>query len=462
MQLGTSYRDIWKVSLPIIVGSAAQNVVALTDSVFLYYLSAPDFAAIGFVATFYIIVAAIGFGFSRGGQILIARRAGQGKLSAVGRSFYSTLYFELILACLLFVFMTWGVYYLFAALVNDDDIFNRSMAYISTRKYGVFASYFGVALVALYTGIARPVFIIIDTVILAIVNIVLDKALIFGAWGFPAMGIAGAGLASTIAEYVALIVFLIYMLFDKKNRIYQIFKLPKWDRKIIDQIIRLSVPIVAMSVVGLGSGFVFFGLIENFGQEALAEANLVSIAYLVLAIPCWGFSSGTNTIISCFIGRGKHSAVIPLLWRTAILCLGITILIALPLILFPKGVLYPLLGDENNALIDGAYPSLLVLFGILIVFSIGSIFFNGLIGTGATAKAMRIQVVAAVGYTIMVYFVVNAEWSTLPIAWSVEIVYWLVIFYFSFRFLKWRKWNRKPKPSDELLDTPLPNTKIKP
>jgi len=67
LKLGTSYRSIWKVSIPIIIGSAAQSVVAMTDSIFLYYRSVDDFAAIGFVATFYIIVAAIGFGFSRGG-----------------------------------------------------------------------------------------------------------------------------------------------------------------------------------------------------------------------------------------------------------------------------------------------------------------------------------------------------------------------------------------------------------
>jgi len=442
MQLGTSYRDIWKVSVPIIVGSAAQNVVALTDSVFLYYRSEEDFAAIGFVATFYIIVAAIGFGFSRGGQILIARRAGQGKPGAVGRTFYSMVYFELIMAALLFLFMTFGVYYLFGLLVKSDDIFYRSLEYMDTRKWGVFASYLGVALIALYTGIARPIFVVVDTVILAVVNIILNKALIFGNWGFPEMGIAGAGLASTISEYVALVVFVVYMLLDHKNRIYQIFKLPRWDRNLVRQIVKLSVPIVAMSIVGLGSGFIFFGLVENFGKQALAEANLVRVAYLILAIPCWGFSSGTNTIISYFIGRGRNRAVIPLLWKTSYLCLGVTVLMALPLMLFPEQVLFPLLGDERAYLIDAAYPAFLVLFGILIVFSVGSIFFNGLIGAGDTGKAMRIQTITAVGYTGLIFLVVNAPWGNMPLAWSMEILYWLALFYFAYRSLT-RGYRRK-------------------
>ncbi|PHI18563.1 hypothetical protein CEQ90_17225 [Lewinellaceae bacterium SD302] len=436
MVLGTSYRDISRVSLPIIVGSAAQNVIALTDSVFLYYRSEEDFAAIGFVATFYIIVAAIGFGFSRGGQILIARKAGAKDYAAAGRSFYSTLYFELALAGVMFLFMTFGIYWLFAALVDSDDIFYRSLEYMSTRKYGVFASYVGVALVAMYTGIARPNFIVFVTLLLAAINIVLNRALIFGEWGFPEMGIAGAGLASTIAEYISTAVFLVYMVFDRKNRIYQLFRLPPWDRKIIRQIVKVSVPIVAMSVVGLGSSFVFFGLIENFGEKALAEANLVRIAYLILAIPCWGFSSGTNTIISYFVGRGRFKAIIPLLWKTSYLCLAITVAMALPLLLFPNEVLYPLLGDERAYLIDAAYPTLVVLFGILIVFTFGSIFFNGLIGIGATTKAMRIQVAASLGYTSLIFLVVYSSWGSLPLAWGMEIIYWSVIFFFTFRLLK--------------------------
>ena len=58
------------------LGSAAQNVIALSDSVFLYHLSETDFASIGFVGVFYLVVAAIGYGFSRGGQIMIPRVRG--------------------------------------------------------------------------------------------------------------------------------------------------------------------------------------------------------------------------------------------------------------------------------------------------------------------------------------------------------------------------------------------------
>lgn len=442
MKLSTSYRDIWKVSLPIIIGGAAQNVVAMTDSVFLYYTSEDDFAAIGFVAAFYIIIAAIGFGFSRGGQILMARRSGQKKAEEVGRVFYSTVYFELVLAVLMFFAMTYGAYWLFAGLVDSDVIFYKALEYLEMRKWGVFASYLGVACVALYTGIARPVFIIVDTVILAVTNIFLDRALIFGMYGFPEMGIAGAGLASTIAEYVALLVFLVYMVFDRKNRKYNIFQLPKWDPVIIREIIGLSVPIVAMSVVGLGSGFVFFGLVENFGERALATTNIVRIAYLILSIPAWGFCTGINTMVSYFVGSGERHKVRIVLWKTAILCLGITTFMVLPLLIFPRYFLYPILGDERAYLIDAAYPIFWVLWGILTTFSFGSIFFNGLIGAGETKLALQVQTVVAVVYVLLVYFVVQASWGTMALAWGVEIIYWVAIFGVAWWFFRKPFWAR--------------------
>lgn len=414
----------------------------MTDSIFLYYTDEEDFAAICFVAAFYIIVAAIGFGFSRGGQILMARRAGQEKPDEVGRIFYSTIYFELALAVLMFLFMTHGAYWLFASLVDSDVIFYKSLEYLEMRKWGVFASYFGVACIALYTGIARPLFIIIDTFILAATNIFLDRALIFGMYGFPEMGIAGAGLASTIAEYVALLVFVVYMIFDRKNRVYNIFKLPKWDPVMIREIVGLSVPIVAMSVVGLGSGFIFIGLVDNFGDRALATTNIVRIAYLILSIPAWGFCTGINTMTSYFVGAGQPQNIRLVLWKTSVLCLGITTLMILPLLAFPRYFLYPILGDERAYLIDAAYPIFWVLWGILTSFSFGSIYFNGLIGAGETKLALKVQSIVAAAYIVMIFVVVRASWGTMVLAWSVEIIYWIAIFIVAWLYFRKPRWNK--------------------
>lgn len=463
MQLNTSYKQILNISTPIMLGSAVQNIIALSDSVFLYHLSESDFAAIGFVGVFYLIIAAIGFGFSKGGQILIARRAGEGNYSEVGRTFYAMLYFELGLAIAMFLFMQYGAYYFFSLFVNSDIIFYKSLEYLEYRSWGVFFSYAGVAIVALYTGVARPTFIVVDTLILAFVNIVLNYGLIFGTWDIPnlgrfgdfisfilentvgyfevsPMGIAGAGLASTIAEVVAFIVFIIYILFDRTSRQYNLFKLPKIDITLIKAQLKIGIPIVAQAVVGLGSWFVFFGIVENLGERQLAITNLVRMVYLVLSIPCWGFSSGINTIVSNFIGAKRRDAVLPIIWKTAKICWLVTMVITLPVVLFPEYLLYPLLGSEDMSLIIDAKPTLRVLLGILCLFSMGGVYFNGLAGTGATAFGLKMQIFCAIFYLIYIYVVVEFTNGGLEWAWASEIFYWMAMLALSIWYMRSKKW----------------------
>ncbi|MCP3933047.1 MAG: MATE family efflux transporter [Bacteroidetes bacterium] len=422
------------------LGSAAQNVIALSDSVFLYHLSEQDFASIGFVGVFYLIIAAIGYGFSRGGQIMIARRSGEQKYQEIGRTFYSMLYFELVLAIAMFFFMQYGCYYFFQLFVDSPIIFEKSLEYLDTRSWGVFFSYTGVAVIALYTGIARTGFIIIDTAILAVVNIALNYALIFGHWGLPAMGIAGAGLASTIAEIVAFIVFFIYILFDKRAKLYQLFKISKIDWKLVRQQYALSIPIIAQALVGLGSWFVFFGIVENLGERELAITNLVRMVYLVLSIPCWGFSSGINTMVSNFIGQKKRQAVFPITLKTAKISFLSTMIITLPIVLFPHEILYPLLGSSDMSLISDSQTVLWVLAGVLAIFSFGGVFFNGLVGTGATLFGLKIQTCGAIAYITYIYIEVNHTNGGLPWAWASEIFYWIVMTSVCVWYLNSKKW----------------------
>ncbi|MDX1666592.1 MAG: MATE family efflux transporter [Saprospiraceae bacterium] len=422
------------------LGSAVQNVIALSDSVFLYYLSEEDFASIGFVGVFYLVVAAIGYGFSRGGQVIIARRMGERDTEEVGRTFYSMLGFELGLAVVMFLFMQYGAYYLFTWFVESEVVLTKSVQYLDYRSWGVFFSYSGVAIVALYTGVARTHFIVVDTLLLAVINIALNYGLIFGHWGLPAMGIAGAGLASTISEAVALVVFIIYILFDDKARTYHLFRKPTFDLDLVRVQYQLSFPIVAQAFVGLGSWFVFFGIVENLGERPLAITNLVRIVYLVLSIPCWGFSSGVNTMVSNLIGQRKRQAVIPIIWKTAKICWFTTMLITLPVALFPETVLYPLLGMSDVSLISEAKPIFLILIGILTCFSIGGVFFNGLVGTGATYYGLKIQAWCAVGYLIYTYWVVNYAEGGLVWAWASEIFYWAAILLFTWYYLISRNW----------------------
>lgn len=453
------------------LGSAAQNVIALSDAVLLYHLGEVEFAAIGFVGVFYITIAAIGYGFSRGGQIMIARRMGEGRPGAVGYTFHAMFLFELMLACLMWAFMRYGTPWFFKLfLTHSPEIYQKGLEYIHYRSYGVFFSYGGVALISLYSGIARPAIILFDTVVLALVNLTLNYGLIFGKFGLPALGIGGSGLASSIAEGIAFVIFVLYIIWDKKNRVLRIFHTRKSDEQILirrqDDLehetkepedlvyhpnesifqvmrhqLRISLPVVAQSAVSQGSWVFFFGMVENLGEHALAVSNLARTVYLLLSIPLWGFSSGINTLASNLIGQQRRSEVLPAAWKTGKLCWAVSMIMAVPILFFPEKLLYPLLGKSDMTLITDTQPVFYVLLVILSMSSFGSVLLNTLAGTGATGFGFKLQVVTIAAYLGYIYVVTNFTHLSLAWVWGAEVIYWILMISLVLWYLRSDRWH---------------------
>lgn len=442
MQLDLTYRQIWRISAPIMLGSAAQNVIALSDAVLLYHKGEAEFAAIGFVGVFYITIAAIGFSFSRGGQIMIARRMGEGKYKSVGHTFHSMLVFEWMLAMIMWVFMRFGTAWFFSLfLEHSQEVYEKSLEYIHYRSYGVFFSYGGVALIALYTGIARPTIIFVDTVVLAIVNLVLNYGFIFGNFGLPEMGIGGSGLASSIAEGVAFVVFVVYMYLDKENRRMRIFTLPRPYWPLIRQQLRISLPVVAQAAVGQGSWVFFFGMVENLGERSLAISNLARTVYLLLSIPLWGFATGVNTLVSNLIGQRRYEDVLAAAWKTGKLCWLVSMLVAVPVLLFPGKLLYPLLGKEDMSLITDTQPVFYLMLGLLSLATFGAVFMNALSGTGATWFGLKLQAACIAVYLSYLFYITNFTNLGLLWVWAAEILYWIMMILMVIYYLRSTKWH---------------------
>ncbi|MBK8153074.1 MAG: hypothetical protein IPK61_08510 [Saprospiraceae bacterium] len=222
------------LSLPIMLGSAGQNIIALTDSIFLYKYDEKDFAAVGVISVFYLVIASIAFGFSKGGQILMARKFGEKSNDFVKKYFYAIVFFELVIGILLFLILKFGARFILGFFIDSDLILEKSLEFLQFRVYGLVFAYVGLALVALYMAISRPAIIFIDTLILGIANLILCYGLVFGKLGLPEMGIAGAGLASALSEIIAFI----------------FFKIPVIHMEWVRTIYKISIPILLQSVVG--------------------------------------------------------------------------------------------------------------------------------------------------------------------------------------------------------------------
>jgi Na+-driven multidrug efflux pump len=195
---------------------------------------------------------------------------------------------------------------------------------------------------------------------------------------------------------------------------------------------------ILQTFASLGSWFIFFALIEQMGKNELAVSNVIRTFYMMFMIPAWGFSSGINTIVSNLIGKKQLRDVMQAINKTAILCFAVTMSLSLSLVFFPEFMLRCVTKDES--IFPAAKELIWVLNVILALYSISVIYFNGLVGTGATKIALYIQVSCVMLYMIYVYVVVGMLKSSLELAWMAEAVYMISSMIVSVIYLRSNRW----------------------
>jgi len=397
----TSYKNIWKITLPIILGLVAQNIINVVDTIFLARVSelALGVGAIG--GLYYFTFVIFGFGFGTGVQIIIGRRNGERKFAEIGKIFMHSLYIMLIMASVLFLFFFSD--FLLNTIIKNDNLTVETQHFMIYRRWGIFFAFFNIVLRAFYVGVLRTNVLLYSTILMTIVNIVLDYGLIFGQWGMPLMGISGAALASVIAEISATTFIITWTYFKVNTKKYNLFSLIKPRLTQIKSLFRLSFPLMMQNFLSFGSWFTFFLIIEKMGERELAVSNIVRSIYMVLMIPVWGLSSSTHSIVSNLMGRAEFNSVIKIVKRITLLSIGFTIVIISSYIFIPEKIIG--FYTKDIELINATVPVLQVVTFSLLLFSVSFIIFSAISGTGKTTLAFLIEAVTIFVYLSGVYVI---------------------------------------------------------
>lgn len=440
MDKDISYRRIWLIAYPIILGSVAQNLINFTDTAFLGRVSEVALGAGALGGIFYLAVFMLGMGFGMGEQIIIARRYGEKKLKAIGGVVDHSFLFLLGLAVAAFVVLRFGSVEILHYGVKSRIIYAGTMEFLDYRAFGIFAAFMNVGFRSFYVGLGRTKVITYTTVFLALVNMVLDYLLIFGKASFPRMGIGGAALASVIAEFSAMVYFMVYTVIYIRFNEFRLFRFEKLHWKKMRRILRVSFPTMIQEFISLSVWFVFFLFVEKIGKSSLAVSNIIRSVYVLLMIPIWGFATAANTLVSYLIGAGRTSEVMRLVYRIIFLCFtGVLVLVSLGLA-FPRLLMAVYTNDP--LLINMGVPVLHVVSIGALLLSVGFILFSAVAGTGKTTVSLAIELTVLVVYLTYVYLMVERWHGTVVSAWTAEWVYGLLLSLFSLAYLKKGRWKK--------------------
>lgn len=434
-------KEIWRVTYPIFLGLLAQNVINVTDTAFLGRVGEVALGAAAMGGLLYICVYTIAFGFSVGSQILIARRNGEGNYRAVGPIMWQGTAFSFGMAVCLLILMCFSAAPLIRLLITSDSIYGATYEFFTWRIWGFLFAFVNVMFRGLYIGITRTKVLTMNAVVMALVNVVLDYALVFGELGLPEMGVRGAALASVIAEASSLLFFLLYTYYKVDLKKYGLNRFGQFDLSMVLRILRISCFTMVQYFLAMAIWFVFFMALERLGQRQLAVANIVRSVYVVLLIPVQALSTTANTLVSNLIGAGGSSGVVTLLHKISRMSFLIMVVCVGLCVAFPGSILSVYTNEE--ALLVESVSALYVVCGAMLIASLANVYFNGISGTGNTQAALVLEIFVQVFYALYIIVVGMVIQAPVDVCFTTEVIYYVLMLGSSLIYLKKAKWQNK-------------------
>lgn len=441
LKVTVNNKQVLSIALPITLAIIIPQINMLTNSIFLGNLSIAALGNAGITGVFYLIFAVAGNGLNNGLQSEFSRYAGADNTSAFKVILAQAIRISLQLA-VAGICVTWFIAPFILKQVADPNAYPEEMNFLKIRIMGLPFLYLFQMGNAFLVASLNSRYLMIGFIAEAATNILLDYLLIYGHWGFPAMGFNGAAVASIIAEACGFLVMLLVIYKTGLKREYALLTTFRHDKKTTREIIRISTPLIAQYVISVTTWLVFFIFIEALhDQTAKAISNTMRNVFGLTGVFVWAFAGTCNVMVSNLMGQQKEDKVMGAIKRIMLWSLALCAFMCLLINIFPT-VFFSLFGQGKEFVAEGIPVIRMVSCGLLIM-SIANIWLNGVTGTGKTTVNLMIEIIAITGYLIYTWIFMKMHYINLTIAWSNELIYWSIIFLLSFTFLRSGRWKTK-------------------
>lgn len=436
MQL--TYTKIWKMSYPILISMLMQQLVGITDVIYMGRLGEVELGASALGSTYFLALFMVVFGFSIGAQIIMARRNGEGQYHKIGEVFHQGTAFIVFMSICFILLSKLFTQSFFEVIIENEATYRAALEYTDWRIYGLVCASLMMMARAFFVAIITTRVLTMVSIIMVLSNIVLNYVLIFGKFGLPRMGISGAALASDLAELIAVITYVVYFIIKIDLKKYGLVHIVFNNFVLLKSILKISIWTMLQKFSSISTWFLFFVAIEHISERALAVSNLLrSLSYFPYVV-INALAAIVSSITSNLIGEGRWKDVIPSCAKVMKLCTFIVMPIIILMLVFIRQFL--MIYTDNVSLIEDAVPAGIVMILSNLPLIPAWVLFNAVFGTGNTRYAMAIEIVAMIVYVLFIGIAIIYLQLPLPICWCADLVYDLVILAISVHYIYSLKW----------------------
>ncbi|MEZ9527231.1 MATE family efflux transporter [Enterovibrio norvegicus] len=419
------------IGLPIALQTMLFSSRSLVDILMLGQLGEADVAAIGVAGKALFVATILIFGVTTGGSMLTAQYWGAGNMEGFRRKTALTVVMTSAAAsvfALVFLFMADQV---MGLATNDPMVIALGAEYLQITGVAMITVALGSSLSVSLRAMNKPAISTWFSFVGISLNIGLNWVLIFGHFGFPAMGIAGAAWATLISGIVEVGLFYLYVYRKNLAATFNLQHIIEaFEPEGMKRFMSLSLPTAANHLIWSSGIFVYHAILGQAGVEGLAALSVITpIESFALALLI-GLSNAASVVMGNQLGANRLDVVYPQAWGIAVFSFIGAVLIAAVMLLVCQPVLslFSALSPSTMALTEKFYW---VFAGMLVLKSVPMSMIVGVLRAGGDIRYCLYQDIAAqwmIGIPIVAFaaFVLK-----LPLEWVYalfaveEVVKWI-------------------------------------
>lgn len=424
------------MALPMMIAMLVQALYNVVDSIFVSLLGENALTAVSLAFPIQNLMIAVSTGTGVGVNALLSKSLGEKNFDQVNKTAINSVFLFFCSYLIFLIFGLTGVKPFFASQTDIPEIVEYGVDYLQICTMASFGVFLQICFERLLQSTGKTFHTMIVQGVGALMNIILDPIFIFGLFGAPKMGVAGAAVATVIGQIAGMLVGLFFNL-TKNPEIRLTLRNFRPDWFTIKRIYAVGIPSIVMASISSVMTFGMNKILLAFSSTATAAFGVYFKLQSFIFMPVFGLNNGMVPIISFNYGAKSRSRIVHTIQLSviyAVLIMGVGFGVFQ---LFPNGLLA--MFNASPELLAIGVPALRIisisflLAGFCIVS--GSVFQamgNG-IHSLIVSVARQLIVLLPVAYLLALTGNLEAVWWAFPIA---EVVSMALSAYFLYHTYK--------------------------
>ena len=406
------------MALPMMISMLVQALYNIVDSVFVSMINENALTAVSLAFPIQSLMIALSTGTGVGINAVLSRSLGEKNQENVNKAAENGVFLAIVSYILFLIIGLLIAKPFYLSQTKNEEIVSYGVTYLTIVCICSIGMFTQMTFEKLLQSTGRTMYTMVTQSIGAVINIIFDPILIFGLFGFPKLGVAGAAAATVFGQAVAGTLAILFNV--KVNKDIQLdFRKFRPDKMMIGKIYAVGVPSIIMQAIGSVMTYGMNLILIQFTSTATAVFGVYFKVQSFIFMPVFGLNNGMVPIVAYNYGAGskkrvKHVTRLSITYAVSIMLIGLLVFQ-----IFPDKLLAMFNASENMLAIG--VPALRIISisfmfaGFCIV--MGSVFQalgNGVYSLVSVARQLIVLLPAA--YLLSITGNVNNVWWAFPIA----------------------------------------------